>query len=100
MLTDNKRVLVMSIISGITLYCIFHALMGSRGIINLMRLQDEFKVFSEELVQLQSYQNRINNQVKGLNENTLNIDLLDEQIRQTLGYADENELVIYNNKDP
>ena len=32
--------------------------------------------------------------VKGMNRNSLDADLLDEQTRKNLGYIDENEIVI------
>ncbi len=42
-------------------------------------------------------QNR-QNMVDGMNLDSLDVDLLDEQARKVLGYANKNEVVIYSEK--
>ena len=36
--------------------------------------------------------------VDGMNSNSLDVDLLDEQARRVLGYAGKNEVVIYQDQ--
>lgn len=39
------------------------------------------------------------NMVKGMNLNSLDLDLLDEQARRVLGYSGKNEVVIYQDQE-
>ena len=39
------------------------------------------------------------NMVEGMNVESLDLDLLDEEARRALGYSNKNEVVIYKNSE-
>lgn len=64
----------------------------------------KYFILSNELEDKNSVKNKLHNQVMhkqnlvdGMSTKSLDIDLLDEQARKNLGYADDNEVIIYEN---
>lgn len=93
-----KRIFTtITLLSAIS-YFSMHAIFGPRGLTNLNQLNNNLENASQELQTLTRYKETIENKIQGLNENTLDLDLLDEQVRNILGYADRKEIIIYNDE--
>ena len=90
-----KQVFIIIILLISTVYFSSHTLIGPKSLISLVQLNKGLEKSSEELENLMIYKNTIEKKIKGLNERTLDLDLLDEQSRNVLGYANRNETVIY-----
>ncbi len=77
------------------LYFLFFMIFGSKGLFEMMNLSKQVKNkenFKKEII---AKMNGRQNLVKGMDPNSLDIDLLDEQARKILGYVGKNEVVIY-----
>jgi cell division protein FtsB len=72
---------------------------GEKGIFSYIKLRKE--IANRELVK-QELSLKIRgkkNIVDAISINSLDIDLLDEQARKSLGYVNKNEIVIYTKND-
>ncbi len=79
-------------------YFVFCTLFGAKGYIQYLTLRHQ--VVNKESIK-QDLVNKMQvkqNMVEGMNRNTLELDLLDEQARKVLGYAGKNEVVVYQDK--
>lgn len=81
-------------------YFFFFAIFGDRGLVKLISLKNNI---SEKALQKDELLNDIKTKkamVDGMNSESLDLDLLDEQARKVLGYVGKDEVVIYreNNK--
>ncbi len=76
------------------LYFIFHLLQGERGYIKLQEL--ELKQISIEKQYEQVHKERLilEQRVNLLNAQSLNKDMLDEQVRRVLGYTNEKDIIV------
>jgi cell division protein FtsB len=81
-----------------SLYFISFTLFGQKGLIELFALQNKIENKTGIKEELAAKMQAKKNMVEGMNLNSLDIDLLDEQARRTLGYAGKNEVVIYHDQ--
>ena len=83
---------------AIIFYFTFFTLFGDKGLVTLHKLSKEISQKDVTKEELSAKMRAKKNMVEGMNQNSLDIDLLDEQARKTLGYAGKNEVVIYQDK--
>ena len=81
---------------SVIFYFTFCIIFGSKGLL-------EFNVLSQKISNKESIKQDLlskaqvkQNMVDGMNLNSLDIDLLDEEARKVLGYAGKNEVVVYH----
>jgi cell division protein FtsB len=83
----------------IIIYFGFFIIFGDKGLLQLFTLQkqiDNEEILKQETAtKMQAKKNLVN----GMKPESLDIDLLDEQARKTLGYAGKNEVILYSDKD-
>jgi len=87
---------------SVIIYFLFYAIFSSNGLIKYLELANKIK--NKEVIEqgLLSKINEQEHQIKGMNINSLDLDLLDEQAKKNLGYIKKNEVVLYqeeNNKN-
>jgi cell division protein FtsB len=84
---------------SIILYFCFFIIFGDKGLIKLFALQNQ--IDNKELSRQEAANKMQNkkNMVNGMKPESLDIDLLDEQARKTLGYAGKNEVIIYQDQN-
>lgn len=84
---------------SIVVYFTFFTIFGDKGLIEFFSLRQ--KIASKEATkqELQSKMQVKKNMVDGMNINSLDLDLVDEQSRKVLGYVGKNEVVIYQHKN-
>lgn len=84
------------LIFGIAVVYFGHSLVsGKRSIISYFKMEKELDVAEAKLEKLSKERESLDRRVKLMRSNSLDLDLLDEQSRRFLGYADEDEIVIF-----
>jgi cell division protein FtsB len=76
------------------IYFCYHSLSGQRGFLAYLKLNKDIKHSSYELNQLQIERAEIENKVRLLYPNTLDMDILDEIARREMGLVGKEEKVI------
>ncbi|MFK7974237.1 MAG: septum formation initiator family protein [Rickettsiaceae bacterium] len=71
----------------ILVYFVFHSIYGSRGVIAYFKLQAELEQAHKLLNTIRAERLDIENRTKLLRHETLDRDMLDEQIRNVLGLS-------------
>jgi cell division protein FtsB len=78
----------------IFLYLVYFLVYGQRGLLQYFYLSKQNQEYNETLDRLTSENKYLDNQIKKLQPNTVDLDFLDEQVRKKLGLIDKNEIVI------
>ncbi|MDX1738485.1 MAG: septum formation initiator family protein [Alphaproteobacteria bacterium] len=83
---------------GLTIvgYLGFHSVQGERGILSMMRLTSEVSRAEARLSNLSADRARLEHQVSLLHPKSLDPDMLEEQARYTLNYANPRDVIIFN----
>ncbi len=79
----------------VLLYFSYHAISGERGLLALIQLSQKIEQARLELDIVHAQRLKYERNVKLLRDDSLDLDLLDEQARRLLGYAEKDEKV-YN----
>jgi len=75
-------------------YLTFAALQGEHGLFRLFQIEAQEKRLRSELGTLRADREAIANKTRRLSAETLDLDLLDEQARKTLGLGRADEILI------
>ena len=78
----------------IFIYFIFFLLYGERGVISYFNIKNKNSDHKNELNNLNIKNNLLSERIKRLDPNTLDLDYLDEKIREKTGYLSDDELMI------
>ena len=78
----------------IFLYLVYFLVYGQRGLLQYFYLSKQNQEYNETLARLTKENQYLNNRIKKLQPNTVDLDFLDEQVRKKLGLIDKNEIVI------
>lgn len=78
---------------AVLVYLVFHALNGNHGLYAYLKENARLESQQAELAELRNQRARLETQVAHLGNRSLDLDLLEERVRQVLGYADESELI-------
>lgn len=79
----------------VLLYFSYHVVSGERGLLALIQLSQKIEQARLELDIVHAQRLKYERNVKLLRDDSLDLDLLDEQARRLLGYAEKDEKV-YN----
>ena len=92
----NKLYLFFSLLISffIFLYLFYFLLNGERGIVSYYKIRNQNIQHYLTLSTLQKKNSLLTDRIKRLQTNTIDLDFLDEQIRQKTGYVSENEVLI------
>jgi cell division protein FtsB len=92
----NKLYLFFSLLISffIFLYLFYFLINGDRGIISYYNIKNQNTQHHFVLRELQKKNSFLTDRIKRLQTNTIDLDFLDEQIRQKTGYVSENEALI------
>lgn len=75
-------------------YLVFAALQGQHGLFRLFQIEAQEKRLQAELDALRAERAAVENKTRRLSTETLDLDLLDEQARKTLGLGRPDEILI------
>lgn len=89
-----KRFLGPLLFTAAVCYLSFHALNGERGIYAFLKQSRNLDASQQELARLATERKSLENNVHLLSNESLDLDLLDEQARRVLGKVDQHEIVV------
>ncbi|MBY0501171.1 MAG: septum formation initiator family protein [Alphaproteobacteria bacterium] len=75
-------------------YFIYHSIQGDRGILAWVQLQDHLAQSLSQLSAVIKERQDLEERVQALRPESINRDLLDQQVRLNLGYSHPDEIVI------
>lgn len=81
---------------ALVVYTGYHVMHGERGLYALVREQAERTTLKKELADTQRNREKMEMRVSHLRDDSLDRDLLDEQMRRMLGVMHKGEVVILN----
>ena len=93
---NRKSFTVIFICLSIVVYFIIYSIFGNRGILDYFHLKQQLEEKSLESKQLSTQIQNKENRVKRMQDNSLDLDLLDEEVRKNIGQAKKNEIIIYD----
>ena len=94
-----KRVAGPSLILLVMFYLGFHAVSGERGVFALFRETRKLAELKAELALVKAKHDMLEHKVQLLSDGSLDLDLLDEQVRRVLGMANKHEVVYFTEED-
>lgn len=74
-------------------YFSYNILSGDRGILSLFQLTEKHKILKDEVKILEEEKRILQSKVNRMKPESLDLDLLEEQARKNLGYAQKNETI-------
>jgi cell division protein FtsB len=80
-------------------YFIFHIISGARGAISWIKLSKEVVSLEEELKNLRESNEFLENKIRLMQSDNLDLDLLEEQAYGILGFANENDTIVLLQKE-
>lgn len=86
-----RNIVLTFIMSFLILYFIYHSFSGERGVFVYLKLGTQYKELQNELESTRAERLAIEHKVNLLQNNSLDLDLLEEQAKSVLSYAKENE---------
>ena len=92
----NKLYLFFSLLISffIFLYLFYFLINGERGIISYYKIKNQNTQHHSALSELQKKNSLLTDRIERLQTNTIDLDFLDEKIRQNTGYVSESEVLI------
>jgi cell division protein FtsB len=81
-------------------YLSFHAISGERGVLAWFKASRELELVKAELERAKMESAAISSKVALLKNDSVDLDMLDEQARRILGFARPDEVVILRSKQP
>ncbi len=75
-------------------YIAFHAVQGERGLLAWWRIQEDIKVSRTDLATAEQKRAALAARVALMRPESLNIDMVDEQVRRVLGLAHPDERLV------
>jgi cell division protein FtsB len=89
-----KHYLLIGICVGIVAYFIGHGILGESGFISLSKVEYQISGAKAELQKTQEDRQKLEARTKLLRPDGLDLDMLDERARATLGYTKPNDYVV------
>jgi len=76
-------------------YLSFHALSGERSLLSLFTEWHRLEAIKAELASVKAQRETMEHKVRALSINSLDLDMLDEQVKRELGMAGRGEVVYF-----
>lgn len=83
---------------SLIIYFAIVSIFGEKGIIKYYLTKKDFQKIEQQKVDLENKINQKREMIEGMNYESLDLDLVDEQSRKILGYVGKDEIVIYQDK--
>ena len=99
MLSQSARSTLKAIFSnliwiGLAGYFVYHIVIGGRGVISWTVLSREADQLESELAKLKNENEFLENKIKGMRSDSLDLDLLEEQAERILGFCHAEDTVV------
>jgi len=83
----------------IIVYFVYHTLHGDRGFFSYVQLKSELATAEQKLDVVQKKRETLEHRVALMHPDRLDADMLEEQIRRNLGYANPQDIIIFKDDD-
>jgi len=93
---SKKSFIIFAVCVSLVLYFLLYTIFGHRGVVDYFALKKELKEKNLVKDQLAGKIEDQQNLVKRMGNQSLDTDLLDEQVRKNLGYAKNDEIIIFD----
>ena len=93
-LLSAKTIFFACLYSIFFIYLIYHTFSGDRGLYALLKENRKFEVLTEEFEKVHAERGNLEHDVKLLRSESLDLDMLDEQVRGNLGLAGSDEVMV------
>jgi len=90
----SQKALAPFMVLSVMGYFIYHSIQGDRGILAWVQLQDRLLQIQSQLKEITQARQELEEKVHDLRPESINRDLLDQQVRERLGYIGSDEVVI------
>lgn len=97
LLKQPKKLVKPLAICMMMFYMVFHALHGERGLYALVKEQQKREVVSAEFEQVKTELASVENRINRFQTASVDLDLLDEQLRRRMSIAPEDEYLVLMN---
>lgn len=95
--SQSKHIALTLLFVGLLAYFAYHAASGERGFFAMLALQEDLNSAHNELDNVRAERMNFEHRVALMRSDSLDLDLLDEQVRKVLIYAaPDEEVYIYN----
>lgn len=99
MLSPSARNNLKSVFSNLIWVCIagyfvYHIVIGGRGVISWTILSREANDLESELTKVKKENEFLNNKIKGMRSDSLDLDLLEEQAQRILGFCYPEDTIV------
>lgn len=92
----RSRQIVLPIVgASVIAYFAYHTVQGERGLLSYLRLSQEVRKADVALAELTARRERLENRVGLLDGTSLDLDMLEEQVRRTLNLAHPDDLILF-----
>lgn len=87
-------------VAVVLFYIVFHTFTGDHGLFAMWRKERQIEHYTVELSSLQDERETLEHKVRLLSHNSLDRDLLDEQVKRNLGLLQQGEVILlFDNGD-
>ena len=94
-LASSRRVAGPLLCVLIMFYLGFHAVSGERGVFALFKETRRYEQLTADLAAIRTKREALEKKIKLMSSTSLDLDMLDEQARTTLGLAGKDEVVLF-----
>jgi cell division protein FtsB len=77
----------------------FMLFFGEFSVVNHMDIQSKINQLEKDYASLQQDKAHLETKITGMTYKSIDLDLLEEQARTTLGYSEDNELILVNSRN-
>jgi cell division protein FtsB len=82
------------LMASIAAYMVYHLLQGNRGLFALFKIREIVRQEQDILTKLEHDKAVLVNNIKFLSPQSLDLDMLDERVREVLNMAGEDDIVV------
>ncbi len=75
-------------------YFVYHIIIGARGIVSWTILSREANQLESELTKIKKENEFMNNKIRGMRSDSLDLDLLEEQAQKILGFCYPEDTIV------
>lgn len=97
---NRKQFIIFTVCLSIILYFVFYTIFGTRGVVDYFKIRSQLQENNLTKDKLFIEIENKKNLVDRIKDESLDLDLLDEQVRKNLGYAKKDEIIIYEDEKP
>lgn len=95
---NKSAFLTYSVLISLTFYFLLLSIFGEKGLIKLREIRQKTSIIESQKIEIENKINAKKKMVEGMNLESLDLDLVDEQSRKVLGYVGKNEKVIFKDE--